>query len=67
MGNTLDKVSSVKYLGVWITKDVSKICFKAKQIIRLICIDSITNTAILKQLYISSVRPHLGMPLLYAP
>ena len=37
MGNTLDKVSSFKYLGVWITKDlswskhVSEICIKAKK------------------------------------
>ena len=42
MGNILDKVSSFKYLGVWITKDlfwskyVSEICFKAKKIIALI-------------------------------
>ena len=37
--NTLDKVSSFKYLGVWITKDlswskhVSEVCIKAKMVI----------------------------------
>ena len=42
MGNTLDKVSSFKYLGVWITKDrswskhVSEKCIKAKKVIGLI-------------------------------
>ena len=67
LGNTLDKVSSFKYLGVWITKDlswskhVSEICFKAKKIIGLIYRQYYqhSNTDTLKQLYISSVRPHL--------
>ena len=66
MGNTLNKVSSFKYLGVWIAKDlswskhVSEICFKAKKIIGL-CRQYYqhSNTDTLKQLYISSVRPHL--------
>ena len=67
MGNTLDKASSFKYLGVWIPKNlsrskhVSKICFKAKKIIGLIYRQYYqhSNTDTLKQLYISSVRPHL--------
>ena len=67
MGNTLDKVSSFKYLGVWITKDlswskhVSEICFKAIKIIGLIYRQYYqhSNADTLKQLYISSVRPHL--------
>ena len=67
MGNTLDKVSSFKYLGVWITKDlswskhVSEVCIKAKKVIGLIYRQYYqhSNTDTLKQLYMSSVRPHL--------
>ena len=67
MGNTLDKVSSFKYLCVWITKDlswskhVSEVCIKAKKLIRLIYRQYYqhNNTDTLKQLYMSSVRPHL--------
>ena len=67
MGNTLDKVSSFKYLGVWITKDlfwskhVSEICINAKKVIELMYRQYYqhSSTDTLKQLYISSVRPHL--------
>ena len=66
-GEHTRQVSSFKYLGVWITKDlswskhVSEVCIKAKKLIRLIYRQYYqhSNTDTLKQLYMSSVRPHL--------
>lgn len=67
MGSLLEEVPSFKYLGVWITKDlswskhISEICIKAKRVIGLIYRQYYqhSNYETLKQLYISSVRPHL--------
>ena len=74
MGDTLDKVSFFKYLGVWITidycwsKHVSEICFKAENVIGLIYRQYYqnSNTDTPKQLYIYPQSGHTSsMPLLY--
>ena len=66
-GNTLERVLSFKYLGVWITKDltwsrhVNEICTKARRVVGLIYRQyyRYSTPETLNQLYVSFVRPHL--------
>ena len=66
-GNALERVNSFKYLGVWITKDltwsrhVTETCTKARRVVGLIYRQyyEYSTTETLNQLYVSFVRPHL--------
>ena len=66
-GNVLERVNSFKYLGVWITKDltwsrhVNEICTKARRVVGLIYRQyyQYSTPETLNQLYVSFVRPHL--------
>ena len=65
-GNALERVNSFKYLGGWITKDltwlrhVTEICTKARRVVGLIYRQYQYSTPeTLNQLYVSFVRPHL--------
>ena len=65
--NVLERVNSFKYLGVWITKDltwsshVNEICTKARRVVGLIYRQyyQYSTPETLNQLYVSFVRPHL--------
>ena len=66
-GNAVERVNSFKYLGVWITKDltwsrhVTEICTNARRVVSLIYRQyyQYFTPETLNQLYVSFVRLHL--------